>query len=71
MRILWHSNAPFLKTGYGQQTAIWAPRLRDLGHDEEGPVPAQPAAQTGIAPETLQKIKQGLQDLIRICAEVN
>lgn len=33
MRILWHSNAPFLKTGYGQQTAIWAPRLRDLGHD--------------------------------------
>jgi DNA-binding transcriptional MerR regulator len=44
-------------------------RLRALGHDEEGPVPAQPAAQTGIAPETLRKIKQGLQDLIRICAE--
>lgn len=33
MRILWHSNAPWLKTGYGQQTAIWAKRLRDLGHD--------------------------------------
>jgi DNA-binding transcriptional MerR regulator len=43
-------------------------RLRDLGHDE-GPVAPQPAAQTGIAPETLRKIKQGLQDLIRICAE--
>lgn len=33
MRILWHSNSPALKTGYGQQTAIFAPRLRDLGHD--------------------------------------
>ena len=44
-------------------------RLRALGHDEEGAVPAQPAAQTGIAPETLRKIKQGLQDLIRICAD--
>ena len=33
MRILFHSNAPWLKSGYGQQTAIWAPRLRDLGHD--------------------------------------
>jgi DNA-binding transcriptional MerR regulator len=45
-------------------------RLRDQGHDE-GPVPPQPAAQTGIAPESLRKIKQGLQDLIRICAEEN
>ena len=43
-------------------------RLRDQGHDE-GPVPPQPAAQAGIAPEALRKIKQGLQDLIRICAE--
>lgn len=33
MRILWHSNAPWMKTGYGTQTAIWATRLRDLGHD--------------------------------------
>ena len=33
MRILWHSNAPWFKTGYGQQTAIWTTRLRDLGHD--------------------------------------
>ncbi len=33
MRILWHSNSPFMKTGYGQQTAIWAPRLASLGHD--------------------------------------
>jgi DNA-binding transcriptional MerR regulator len=45
-------------------------RLRDQGHDE-GPLPPQPAAQTGIAPESLRKIKQGLQDLIRICAEEN
>ena len=43
-------------------------RLRDLGHDE-GPVPVPPPAKPEIAPETLRKIKQGLQDLIRICAE--
>lgn len=30
--ILWHSNAPWAPTGYGQQTALFAPRLRDLGH---------------------------------------
>jgi len=45
-------------------------RLRDLGHDE-GPVPVPPPAKPEIAPETLRKIKQGLQDLIRICAEEN
>ena len=33
MKILWHSNAPFMKTGYGQQTAIWVPRIASLGHD--------------------------------------
>lgn len=33
MRILFHSNAPWLGTGYGQQTAIWTPRLKALGHD--------------------------------------
>lgn len=33
MRILWHSNSPTLKTGYGQQTAIWAPRIKSLGHE--------------------------------------
>ena len=43
-------------------------RLRDQGHDE-GPVPPQPAAAATIAPEALRKIKQGLQDLIRICAQ--
>ena len=43
-------------------------RLRDQGHDE-GPVPPQPAVEPAIAPEALRKIKQGLQDLIRICAE--
>jgi glycosyltransferase involved in cell wall biosynthesis len=33
MRILWHSPAPWHKTGYGILTGLFAPRLRDLGHD--------------------------------------
>jgi len=33
MRILWHSNAPWTATGYGVQTRLFAPRIRDLGHD--------------------------------------
>jgi glycosyltransferase involved in cell wall biosynthesis len=33
MRILWHSCAPWLKSGYGQQTAIFAPRIKALGHE--------------------------------------
>lgn len=33
MRILWHSNAPWSGVGYGQQTAIFTPRLKRLGHD--------------------------------------
>jgi len=33
MRILWHSNAPWAITGYGNQTALFAPRLRTAGHD--------------------------------------
>lgn len=33
MRILLHSNAPWVKTGYGQQTGLFAPRFRDLGHE--------------------------------------
>jgi DNA-binding transcriptional MerR regulator len=43
-------------------------RLRGEGRDEEA-VPVPPLAPPEIAPETLRKIKQGLQDLIRICAE--
>ena len=31
--LLWHSNAPTTLTGYGMQTAIFAPRIRDLGYD--------------------------------------
>lgn len=27
------SNAPWARTGYGNQTALFTPRLRDLGHD--------------------------------------
>jgi len=33
VKVLWHSNAPWAPTGYGQQTALFAPRIRDLGHD--------------------------------------
>lgn len=33
MKILWHSNAPFAPTGYGAQTAYFAPRIKALGHD--------------------------------------
>ena len=33
MRLIWHSNAPWCATGYGRQTAIWAPLLRDAGHE--------------------------------------
>lgn len=43
-------------------------RLRGEGHDEDA-IAVPPPAPPEIAPETLRKIKQGLQDLIRICAE--
>jgi len=33
MKVLWHSVAPWAPTGYGQQTSLFAPRIRDLGHD--------------------------------------
>jgi glycosyltransferase involved in cell wall biosynthesis len=32
-KILWHSVAPWAPTGYGQQTALFTPRIRDAGHD--------------------------------------
>ena len=31
--LLWHSNAPITFTGYGMQTALFAPRIRDLGYE--------------------------------------
>jgi len=31
-RILWHGIGPWHKTGYGVQTALFAPRLAALGH---------------------------------------
>jgi len=43
-------------------------RLRDFGHDE-APLLVPPAAPPVLAVDTLRKIKQGLSDLIRICAE--
>lgn len=33
MRILWSSNAPWAKTGYGNQTALFTPRLKAAGHE--------------------------------------
>ena len=41
-------------------------RLRELGHDE-APAPLPPPPD--VSPDVLRKIKQGLQDLIRICGE--
>lgn len=32
-KILWHSNGPHTMSGYGQQTALFVPRLATLGHD--------------------------------------
>ena len=43
-------------------------RLWELGHDE-GPVPVPKPAGSDVSSETLRKIKQGLADLIRICAD--
>lgn len=31
--IVWHSCAPWAASGYGTQTAIWGPKLREMGHD--------------------------------------
>src|SRR5580658_158382 len=33
MKILWHSNGPNDKTGFGRQTAYWVPLLASLGHE--------------------------------------
>lgn len=33
MRVMLHSNAPWIKTGYGQQAGLFAPRIKALGHE--------------------------------------
>lgn len=33
MRILWLSNSPWSPTGYGNQTRLFVPRLKDAGHE--------------------------------------
>ncbi len=33
MRILWLSNSPLAPSGYGGQSALFGPRIRDLGHE--------------------------------------
>lgn len=32
-KILWHSVKPTIGSGYGTQTALWAPALKAAGHD--------------------------------------
>ena len=36
MRILWHSHSPLAATGYGKPTALWLPKLRDMGYEIMG-----------------------------------
>jgi len=33
VKIIWHSVHPSVGSGYGQQTATFTPRIRDMGHD--------------------------------------
>lgn len=33
MKILWHSNSPLVPTGYGNQTELFAPRVKAAGHE--------------------------------------
>jgi glycosyltransferase involved in cell wall biosynthesis len=33
MNILWHSNAPWTPSGYGQQTRLFTPRIKAMGHE--------------------------------------
>src|SRR6185312_11343510 len=33
IKVLWHSNAPWSPSGYGQQTALWVPRIAAMGHE--------------------------------------
>lgn len=59
MRILWHGIGPWHKTGYGVQTALFAPLLRDLGHEvaiafmgrkgtDDDPATAHPSARDAL-----------------------
>ena len=33
MKIVWHSCAPWARSGYGTQTAIWIQKLTEMGHE--------------------------------------
>ena len=33
IRIMWHSNAPWVNTGYGVQTRLFVPRIKELGYE--------------------------------------
>jgi glycosyltransferase involved in cell wall biosynthesis len=48
MKLLWLSNAPLAPSGYGGQTALFCPRLRELGHE------VSIAANYGVQAATLE-----------------
>jgi glycosyltransferase involved in cell wall biosynthesis len=48
MKILWLSNSPLAPSGYGEQTALFTERLRNLGHD------VSIAANFGIAASVME-----------------
>ena len=33
LRMVWHSNSPLNPTGYGKMTALFVPRIIELGHE--------------------------------------
>ncbi len=32
-KLIWHSTSPWAASGYGQQTALWARKLTEMGHE--------------------------------------
>ena len=67
MRILWHSNAPWASTGYGNQTKLFVQRLQAEGHElgisafyglqgailNLGPIPVYPKGMTDYGTDVL------------------
>jgi glycosyltransferase involved in cell wall biosynthesis len=66
-RILWHGIGPWHHTGYGVLTSLFAPRLRDLGHDvviavmgEQQPAGRNPLSHPGAAETRRTGLWQGM-----------
>lgn len=80
MRILWHSNAPWVGSGYGNQTAIFCQLLVDAGHDvmirafyglqgapvHWGKIQVLPSGFHGFGEDVLQKDWQAYQPDVHI-----